>query len=295
MADCKSAELKKRAIIKVTGPDSKDFLTGLLTNDIDGTTLPETGSGPHTVVPSCFAGLLTPQGKILFDFIVAKSDDGYFIDVDAASAEDLVKRLTFYKLRADVEISLLGAPHRLYAIWGGSDVQVSSGICFADPRLPELGWRCVIENENSISATCEPLEEMDFHTHRIKLGIPEGGKDYAFGDTFPHEACYDQINGVDFKKGCFVGQEVVSRMQHRGTARKRIISVSAEEELPAQGFEITANGKPIGTLGSSSGSDGIALIRLDRAARALENEQQIMTGGITLSLKVPTWADYLIE
>ena len=169
------------------------------------------------------------------------------------------------------------------------------GIFFTDPRLDELGWRLIAETDISPPGHCQDAGEENYHAHRIRLGVPEGGVDYAYGDTFPHEACYDLLAGVDFKKGCFVGQEVVSRMQHRGTARKRILRVTSTENLPTGGADIKADGKPIGSLGSTSNGDGIALIRLDRAARALANNHQITADNVPLSLEVPGWANYKIE
>ena len=154
--------------------------------------------------------------------------------------------------------------------------------------------RCIWETSDSPPENCARMDEADYHAHRISLAVPDGGQDYAYGDTFPHEACYDLLHGIDFRKGCFVGQEVVSRMQHRGTARKRILHLSASSELPPIGTEILADDKPIGILGSSSNTEAIALIRLDRAARALENNHEITAGQIAISLEKPSWADYEI-
>ena len=132
-------------------------------------------------------------------------------------------------------------------------------IVYADPRLPELGFRLLVPKGTSAADLgCEPSGEADYHALRIGLGVPEGGRDYAFGDAFPHEALFDQLNGVDFAKGCYVGQEVVSRMEHRGTARKRIVPVEGVSALPAPGTSIEAAGVPIGTLGSVSGAAGLA-------------------------------------
>ncbi len=127
---------------------------------------------------------------------------------------------------------------------------------------------------------------------RIAATVPEGGKDYKFGDTFPHEACFDQLHGVSFKKGCFVGQEVVSRMQHRGTARTRVLAVLAETPLPAGGADILADGFAVGRLGSVLGTHGIALARLDRIAEALAAGQALTAGGVPIALSVPSWATY---
>ena len=129
---------------------------------------------------------------------------------------------------------------------------------------------------------------------RINLGVPEGGRDYAFGDAFPHEALFDQLNGVDFKKGCYVGQEVVSRMEHRGTARKRIVPVEGVSVLPVPGTSVEAGGVPIGTLGSVSGAAGLALIRLDRAEEALVQAKALTAGGVKIALRRPAFARFAV-
>jgi len=288
MSDCKFAELSDRAIIKITGSDSEIFLKGLITNDVGSLSNDSAGGAP----PTCFAGLLTPQGKILFDFFVVYANGVHYLDSRADNADELIKRLTFYKLRADVEIVKLDDTHCAAVIWNGNEKIFRDGICYADPRLEALGMRCIRELGTPPPEGCILADDADYHAHRISHTVPEGGQDYPLGDSFPHEACYDLLHGIDFRKGCFVGQEVVSRMQHRGTARKRIIAVSASTKLPPIGTEILADDKPIGILGSSSNTNAIALIRLDRAARALENNYDMTAAGIPVRLKKPSWADY---
>ena len=139
---------------------------------------------------------------------------------------------------------------------------------------------------------CALASEDEYHARRIALGVPEGGRDYIFGDAFPHEAMFDQLNGVDFKKGCFVGQEVVSRMEHRGTARKRIVGVEGEGQLPLSGTEIMAGSMPIGTLGSVAGSSGLALLRLDRAEEAKAAGVPLRAGEVTVAVRIPAWARF---
>ena len=148
-----------------------------------------------------------------------------------------------------------------------------------DARWFEIAFRRFAVTPGSRSLGCAAATEQDYHAFRIGLGVPEGGRDYAFGDTFPHEALFDQLGGVDFEKGCFVGQEVVSRMEHRGTARKRIVPVESRMPLPAPGTNIEAGGMEIGTLGSVSGSSGLALVRLDRVEDALARGQGITADG----------------
>ena len=282
MSECKVALLSDRAVLRVTGEAARNFLQGLITNHIDQA---KPGSAIHT-------GLLTPQGKILVDFFVLPVGDGFLLELAKAKLADLIQRLTIYKLRTQVafaeEPSL-----RVAASWGSPPLLPEGAIAFADPRLPELGLRILLPANADISDLgCALASEDEYHARRIALGVPEGGRDYTFGDAFPHEAMFDQLNGVDFKKGCFVGQEVVSRMEHRGTARKRIVGVEGEGPLPAPGTEIVAGGTPIGTLGSVAGSSGLALIRLDRAEEAKAAGVPLHAGEVTIAVRIPAWARF---
>ena len=284
MGHCHASLLIDRAVIRVGGGDARKFLQGLITNDI----------GKAQGTGAIHAGLLSPQGKILFDFFVVDGGDGFLIDVARVKAGELVKRLAFYRLRAQVEIgeepSLAVA-----AAWGGTPRAPEGAIVFGDPRLAELGFRMLVHAGTSPSDLgCAAASEDDYHDLRIALGVPEGGRDYQFGDAFPHEALFDQLNGVDFGKGCYVGQEVVSRMEHRGTARKRIVPVEGEAPLPSPGASIVAGGLPIGDLGSVSGNTGLALIRLDRAGEVLGAGNAIEVGGVKIALRQPRFARFKI-
>jgi len=279
----KAALLPDRSVLEIAGEDRSSFLQGLITNDVEG--LRKGGA--------CFAGLLSPQGKILFDFIAVNAGDAILLDCPAAVAADLLKRLTFYKLRA--KISLSSARWRVAAAWGdgaGEFLNASAAIAFEDPRLPAVGFRGFIEDGKAPSL---PAGLDDYDAMRIAAAVPEGGKDYAYGDPFPHEACFDMLHGVNFKKGCYVGQEVVSRMLHRGTARTRVLAVTAEVPLAAGGADVLADGFAVGRLGSVSGHRGIALARLDRVKEALANGQSLTAGGVAVTLSVPGWASYALE
>jgi len=278
-----TAHLQDRGVVRVSGTDAKTFLDGLITCDVD------------KVAPGAarLGALLTPQGKILFDFIVFEgsgAEDGYWFDVARPLAADLAKRLGFYKLRAKVVVEDHSESHAVVAGW---DTPAPAGALAAqDPRLPALGWRAIVPVADAASFS-SPEGESAYHSHRIGLGIPEGGKDFAFGDAFPHEAMMDQLAGVDFDKGCYVGQEVVSRMQHRGTARTRIVPVTYPEgEAGEPGAEVTAGEKTLGTVGSISGGRGLAMIRLDRAQDALKAGEPILAGGRPVSLAKPDWVRF---
>jgi|KBSSwiStaDraftv2_1062776.scaffolds.fasta_scaffold499909_2 hypothetical protein len=282
MSECKIVLLSDRAVVRVTGEAARNFLQGLITNHIDQA---KPGSAIH-------AGLLTPQGKILVDFFVLPAGDGFLLELAKAKLADLIQRLTIYKLRT--QVAFVEEPsYGVAATWGSPPHLPDGAIAYADPRLPELGLRILLPANADISGLgCVIATEDEYHARRIALGVPEGGRDYSFGDAFPHEAMFDQLNGVDFRKGCFVGQEVVSRMEHRGTARKRIVGVEGEGPLPPSGAEITAGSMPIGTLGSVAGSSGLALLRLDRAEEAKAAGTPLRAGEVTIAVRIPAWARF---
>ena len=279
-----AAILSDRSVLEVAGEERASFLQGLVTNDVAGL-----GRGE-----ACFTGLLSPQGKILAGFFAINAGEAILLDCPAAVAADLLKRLGFYRLRAKVTLADVSGKWRVAAAWGegaGEALKAGTSIAFLDPRLPALGFRGLVEAGNAANF---PASAGEYESLRIAAAVPEGGTDYAYGDTFPHEACFDLLNGVSFKKGCFVGQEVVSRMQHRGTARTRVLAVSAAEPLPAGGADIVAEGFAVGRLGSVAGSRGIALARLDRVGEALAKAQPLSAGGVAVTLAVPAWASYTL-
>jgi hypothetical protein len=274
-----AAFLPGRSLIEVAGEDRVGFLQGLITNDVEG--LAE--GAAH------FAGLLSPQGKILFDFFAINAGETIVLDCPAALSGDLLKRLGFYKLRAKVQLSDASQRFRVAAIWGDGAADFLKGkaaIVFEDPRLPALGYRALARDL--------PAAAGDYEAIRVAATVPEGGKDYAYGDAFPHEACFDLLHGVNFRKGCYVGQEVVSRMQHRGTARTRVLAVSGEQQLPEGGADILADDFAVGRLSSVSGTRGVALARLDRVKEAQEKGQALTAGGVPVVLSVPSWASYTL-
>lgn len=311
----KLAVLPDRGTIDIAGPDAATFLQGLVTNNIDrllAGSAPDragegaTGSDAPTTPATCHAALLTPQGKILFDFFVsylgADSGTGHNFRLECSKSvtADLLKRLTFYRLRAKVDLTDSSDRHIVAAIWNDGETSAPPmANAFADPRYPKLGLRMAVSSATSIADLAGEMglslvDEAAYHAHRIALAIPEGGRDFAYGETFPHDACLDQLAGVDFAKGCFVGQEVVSRMQHRGTARKRIVPVCANVALPPGGTEVTGDGHAIGTLGSVDGMRALAMLRLDRVARAMDAGHKIEAGSVPIDVLQPEWADFRV-
>jgi tRNA-modifying protein YgfZ len=266
--------LTDRSVLRVAGADARKLLQGLITNDIEKV---RDGAAIH-------AGLLTPQGKILFDFFVVTAEDGFLLDVASAQSGELVKRLGFYRLRAQVEIR--EEPSLAVAgVWSGSPRLPDGAVAYADPRLPELGIRILLHTGTIAELHCAIATDAEYHAMRIGLGVPEGGRDFAYGDAFPHEALFDQLNGVDFRKGCFVGQEVVSRMEHRGTARKRVAPIEGEAALPEPGTSIDAEGAPLGVMGSVSGVQGLAMLRLDRVEQVLLRGAELKAGAVVIHLR----------
>jgi folate-binding protein YgfZ len=263
-----SAFLDDRGLLRVAGEDSRSFLQGLVTCDMDKVSRQDAG----------FGALLTPQGKILFDFLIFEDQDGFLLDVDAALAAPLIKRLTMYKLRARVSLSE-ALPLGVMALWDGA---VSGGLEFDDPRHAGLGRRAILARDEAKGAAT--TTNADYEAHRILCGVPRGGVDFAYGDAFPHDVDMDLINGVDFRKGCYVGQEVVSRMEHRGTARKRIVPVRLRGQAPAPGTEIRAGGIAVGTMGSAARERGLAMIRTDRAEEAIAAGQDLVAGSSIIEL-----------
>jgi tRNA-modifying protein YgfZ len=288
--DCmKAALLSDRGVVKVAGEGARNFLHGLVTTD----TL--------TLAPGTarFTALLTPQGKIIADFLMteaaAAGGGGFFLDVPRALSAMLAERFNLYKLRAKVIIEDLSETLSVLAVWGGS-VTTKYGLVYADPRLPGLGLRTMLPPHLASAAAAELgatlVDANDYEAHRIALGMPRGGADFRYGDAFPHEADLDQFGGVDFGKGCFVGQEVVSRMEHRGIARTRAVPVGYDGIAPQAGAAINAGAHQVGTMGSAAAGRGITLLRLDRVADALSRGEALVADGVVLRIIKPDWARF---
>jgi folate-binding protein YgfZ len=259
-----AGRLPDRAVISVQGPDSAHFLHNLLTADIEHL---EPGA-------ASYAALLSPQGKILFDVMVLRTPEGFLIDCAASRAAGLVQRLGMYKLRARVEVAL-----RDDLSVGVSPAEVPGS--YRDPRAGDIGWRIIGTPPDAVA--------QDYDAARIALALADSEADLGSGEFFPHEANLDQLGGVSFRKGCYVGQEIVSRMEHRGTARNRILPVALVGQAPPKGTEVRAGDKLVGTLLSSAGGAALALLRLDRLAEA---GAPLMADGVRLHVLKPRWAAY---
>jgi folate-binding protein YgfZ len=287
MFGMQAALLPDRGVVKVGGEDARRFLNGLATNDI-GAVAP---GAPR------YAALLTPQGKIIGDFIAVDAADGrgILLDCPRAVSGALTDKLNFYKLRAKVSVENLSETVSVMAAWDSAG-EVKVGISYPDPRLPVLGWRVMLPprsaNEAAVNLGARLVDAEIYDAHRIALGVPQGGADFAYGDAFPHEADLDQLGGVDFHKGCYVGQEVVSRVEHRNSARRRVVPIAYGGPAPNQGAAVMAGEKEAGTLGSTSNGRGLALMRLDRAADALAAGTPLICSGTPIELVKPDWASF---
>lgn len=273
--------LSARAFVTVSDPDAEHLLQSIVTTDLSA--LPEGVAKP--------GALLTPQGKILFDFLIGRSGaDGFVLECRGEIADDFMRRLMLYKLRAKVQISKRDETLAMVS-WGpdsassqpGSTTSETDSTALRDARFPE-----------ALRVTRRPAARVEADTDisgwtglRIAHGVAESGSDYALSDAFPHDVLFDQNGGVGLRKGCYVGQEVVSRMHHRGTARRRVLIAEAGADLPAAGTPVLAQGRPAGALGSVHGSKGLALVRIDKVKAAMDAGEPVTAGDVALTLSIP--------
>jgi tRNA-modifying protein YgfZ len=296
----KAALVPERGVVKVVGDGARKFLHGLVTADVLNLKPGE----------ARFCALLTPQGKIIADFLVteapAPAGGGFFLDAERAQIAALIDKLNLYRLRAKVIIEDLSEVLGVLAAWNGNspadlvrqlaDTDDTIGLSYQDPRLPALGFRVMLPPHRAAAAAAalgaELVDAAAYEAHRIALGIPRGGLDFAYGDTFPHEADMDQLGGVDFQKGCYIGQEVVSRMEHRGTARTRALPIAYDGAAPERAAPVVAGDRTLGVMGSAAAGHGIALLRLDRVADALSGGETLTAAGVPVRPTKPDWVKF---
>jgi tRNA-modifying protein YgfZ len=304
----KAVGLPNRGVIKVSGDEARDFLDKLITASMDKVA---PGQAIH-------CALLTPQGKIIADFFVTEADPsdggGFYCDVPLIAASDLAKRFGLYKLRAKVLVEDMSPELGIVAVWerdlSESDLPESdlperdlsefeSSLTYADPRSEALGLRIIAHKSQfaavgvAFGVSTSPSSQADleaYHQDRAMAGLGEAGFDFILGDAFPHEINMDQLGGVDFTKGCYIGQEVVSRMQHRGTARTRLVPLkTANGFCVAENIPVLAGDKTIGTTGTGGKGLNLGMIRLDKAADAIKAGMPITAGAVEVALSRPLW------
>lgn len=265
-----SDTLENRAFLAVSGAEAEDFLQGIITTDVPSIAEAEAQAG----------ALLTPQGKIMFEFMIARSGGEFVIETDAGASAALAKRLTLYKLRAKVAIE--PREGTTTALCWNEPAPAGS---FKDMRFARAGVDLY-----RLSAASAEVPAGGYAALRIANGISGGAEDGDASDFFPHDLLMDRNGGLNFRKGCYVGQEVVSRMQHRSTARRRLVIVEAEAPLPASGTALTIGGREIGALRRVEGKGGLAVARIDKAGEAMATDTPILAGDVAVTLILPTWS-----
>ena len=288
--------LSDRAILRVSGEDAADWLQSLISNDMEEVSESR----------SIYAALLSPQGKILFDFFVIDDDNDFLLDCEKDRRDDLIKRLRMYQLRSAVHVAAdddlqVVALFSENALEGAGLLQDSAGTTrpgfggtvFVDPRCAALGARLIgraAPLTDELEAEMISLAgEAHYHERRLMLGISNGSRDLAPDKAFVLESNLEELGGVSFSKGCFIGQEVTARTKHKSTLRKRILPVQLDGALPDPGSSIRAGDSEIGTLLSGQGTRALALIRLDRWQAALERGAEISSEGLPAIIQVPPW------
>lgn len=284
-----AVKLENRALIHMKGADAETLLQGLITFDMERLKTNDSG----------FGALLTPQGKVLFDFIILPMGDGFLFDTLAGAGSDLLKRMSMYKLRSDVQLEDVSDAYSVLAFVPSSPddaLPKLSDPIVSDPRHVGLGYRAYVPVADVDVVLAKANVSLDtsssYTAKRVELAIPEAPVDYKYADVFPHDINLDQMHGVGFDKGCFVGQEVVSRVKHRGTARKRIVIVSSDDKLPEPGTDIQSENKSIGTLGSVADNKGLAMVRLDKVNDVLEEGRNINAGDVRVTPALPDWVSF---
>lgn len=260
-----------RALIRITGPDARSFLQGVLTQDVD----------KLTAGAPLYAALLGPQGKLIADMTLwPEADGGVLVEADPARADDLFRRLSIYKLRAQAALERIDDA---FEVQFSEDAYPGAA---ADPRFPDgaLGWRKIAPRDAGLSDAAAAFAAL-----RLKLGIPDLARDAQPEEVFALEALLEELHGVDFKKGCFVGQENVSRMKRRATTRKKFCPIAFEGDAPAFGTIITAGPAELGTVRSGGAGRALALLRLDRALEALDQGKPLWAGQLAVRLDPPGW------
>lgn len=271
--------LADRGVIKMAGAEAEAFLQRLITNNVLDIAAGE----------SRFSALLTPQGKILFDFFVVPLPEGaaagFLIDCVRDQSATLAQRLNLHKMRAQITIEDQSGALGVAALLEGDAPAGLDAVVYRDMRAPGMGRRIIAARE--ALAAIGDGDAARYEARRIAAGVPKGGVDFVYGDTFVQDSNLDWLNGVDFKKGCYVGQEVVARVHHRNSAKKRIVKFSFEGDAPLPGAPIAAGGAALGQVGSTAGSEGLAMLRIDRLEDALAAGAIVTAGETPIAVLAP--------
>jgi folate-binding protein YgfZ len=294
MAEAFALMLDDRAVLRLAGADLRDFLQGIVSNDVTKVSAER----------AQWSAFLTPQGKYLHDFFLAEVDDGFLLDCEAARAGDLLRRLKLYRLRSKVELAEAGAAIVVVALYGaealdrlglppaaGAAKPFADGVAFVDPRRPELGARALLPRETAAEALAEAGftegAREAYDRRRISLGLPDGSRDMAVEKAILLECGFDELGGVDWKKGCFMGQELTARTKYRGLVKKRLLPVAIDGPTPQPGSAILRDGKEAGVLRSAVPGLGLALLRLEHIEGLAPGA--LSAGEAKLTPQPPAW------
>ncbi|MBC8267929.1 MAG: folate-binding protein YgfZ [Rhodospirillaceae bacterium] len=299
MSACTHVILKNRGLLSVSGEDARDFLQGLVSNDV-------TMVSPERAL---YSALLSPQGKFLHDFFICQFDDGLLIDCESERLDDLKRKLTMYKLRSKVDLVDRSEEFCVAALIGdgvadaleldtreGLAKAFLGGVVFIDPRLAEIGGRAVIPQsgaEASLINAGFPTGTLDqYETARLHLGLPDGSRDMIVDKAILLENGFNELNGVDWDKGCYMGQELIARTHYRGLVKKRLMPVRVEGPLPAPGTPLMLGDKQAGEMRSGLGDQGLAMIRLEHFESVMESGEALSAEGTHLHPIKPDWAEF---
>jgi folate-binding protein YgfZ len=288
--------LDDRGVLALRGADVRSFLQGLISNDVR-----RIGADQ-----AAYAALLTPQGKFLFDFFIAEQGDALLLDTELARLSDLQRRLMMYRLRSKVEIEDVSGGLAVAALIGedaagtlelpagaGACRRLDEGLAFIDPRLDRMGARALLPRPSAAATLAglglEAVPRAAYERLRLGLGVPDGSRDLAVEKATLLESGFEELNGVDFQKGCFVGQELTARMKYRGLVRKRLLPVTFVGAAPAPGAVIRLGDREAGEMRSSSDGHGLALLRLEQLAKARESGTPLVADGIQIVPATPDW------
>jgi len=294
MSDSFATTLDHRGVIRLEGPDARAFLQGIVTNDVTRVTAER----------AIWSAFLTPQGKFLHEFFLAEMGGALLLDCERERLADLMRRLKLYKLRSKVELADISDRHEVVAFHGadalaalglsnepGAARQEPEGPVFTDPRLSDLGARAIVSKaglERLLAASGARRAELaDYDRLRISLGVPDGSRDLEVERSILLENGFDELNGIDWQKGCFMGQELTARTRYRGLVKKRLVPVAIDGPIPVPGTALELDGKEVGTLRSVA--DGIALATLRLEALAEEPGRALKSGDAVVVARPPAW------
>ena len=288
--------IEDRGLLSVTGPDARGFLQGLVSNDV----------GKVNPGRAIYAAMLTPQGKFLHDFFIAELSSALIIDCEGERLDDLRQRLGHYKLRAQVEIADITEQFAVVALLGAGPQDAESlhgqegrggpfdvGICFVDPRYAGIGARAILPRHRVAEvfkhAGFAEAPIQDYDRLRLGYGLPDGSHDMVVEKALLLESGFDELNGIDWDKGCYVGQELTARLRYRGLVKKRLVPVTVDGPLPEAGTPVMFDGKQAGEMRSGRGGFGLAVLSLEMVAKAAERDTPFTAEGTKLTPFYPAW------